>query len=149
MRGRLQAIVCSARLLSLLQRHQVPNFVRGGGGGGGVNVNENMESNFFLKYSLNHEGNAVWKEIYNLGFEDKFHFEANILEWLKVHFLYDQFLPSPSHAPHPQSLQNNIFWNNTECVLLTQSEGLQFMVTVRQFLMLLSPGEEQSGRAFP
>lgn len=108
-----------------------------------------MESNFFLKYSLNHEGNAVWKEIYNLGFEDKFHFEANILEWLKVHFLYDQFLPSPSHAPHPQSLQNNIFWNNTECVLLTQSEGLQFMVTVRQFLMLLSPGEEQSGRAFP
>lgn len=64
-------------------------FCTSGGGGGGVNVNENMESNFFFKYFLNYEGNVVWKEIYNFGFEDKFYFEVNILEWLKVYFLYD------------------------------------------------------------
>lgn len=108
-----------------------------------------MESNFFFKCSLNHVENAVWRKIYNLGFEDKFLFETNILESLKVHFVYGQFLPSPSRAPHPQSLQKHFFWNNTEYVLYTQSEGFQFMVNVRQFSMLLPSGEEQSGKGFP
>lgn len=85
-----------------------------------------MESNVFFKCSLNHVENAVWKKIYNLGFEGKFHFETNILESLKVHFVYGQFLPSPSHAPHPQSLQKHFFWNNTACVVYTQSEGCVF-----------------------
>lgn len=95
MRERLQAITRSARLLSFLRRHQVPSFVLGVGG---VNVNKNMESDFLRKYSLSRVGNAVWN---NLGFEDKFHVETNILEWLKVHFLYGQFPPSPSRPPYP------------------------------------------------
>lgn len=35
------------------------------------NVNQNTESNFFFKCSLNHRGSVVWKETCNLGFEDQ------------------------------------------------------------------------------
>lgn len=110
-----------------------------------------MESNFFFKCSLNHVENAVWRKIYNLGFEDKFLFETNILESLKVHFVYGQFLPSPSRAPHPPNHYKNTFSEITPSVFSTRRVRgfIQFMVNVRQFSMLLPSGEEQSGKGFP
>lgn len=68
-----------------------------------------MESNFFFKCSLNHVENAVWRKIYNLGFEDKFLFETNILESLKVHFVYGQFLPSPLTCSPPPIITKTLF----------------------------------------
>lgn len=86
-----------AWLLSFPQRAQVPNYFYSV-----FNVNQNMEASFFPNCSLNHVGNAVWKEICNLG------------TWGKIPF-WNQHLQIPessSSAPHTLSCWPSVSPNN-------------------------------------
>lgn len=103
------------------------------------NVNQNTESNFFFKCSLNHRGSAVWKETCSLGFEDQPIWKPTSWNAGKFIFSMVSFSQPPQCSPPPITTQN-FFWNST--IWWTSGSSWRYFLPVENDLGYVSPNRE-------